>query len=48
LNSSLRNLRVLCDSAVNIAANTFTAETQSTPSYRRELKLGHYPNLTRQ
>jgi hypothetical protein len=32
LNSSLRNLSVLCDSAVNITANTLTPETQSTLS----------------
>jgi len=30
--ASLRNHRLLCVSAVNVGANTLTAETQSTPS----------------
>jgi hypothetical protein len=33
---------VLGVSAVNVGAQTLTAEAQSTPSKRRELKLGHY------
>jgi len=36
LPSSLRNLRVLCVSAVSLLDRTFTAETPSTPRTRRE------------
>jgi len=37
---SLRDLGALCASAVKIASNTLTAETQRTQRWRRECWIG--------